>query len=230
MAANTQGFVGGASQGAGLGSSFGPWGALIGAGIGGAVGDWESSNRPKYQINPEYDENRALAQGAAFGQNNAVTQGLKQADADMAETGNQAQQVSSSTGQILNVLKSANQTKMNSQRQLTGLGAQFNNQGRQELMGANTALAEEKDKAWNYNQNMPYQNAMSNTNSGIAAGATNYWKRMDMLSAMKLLGNRNSPYATSSSTPQFSAGSPSDGSEEGTGWATNSGLSDDSGL
>lgn len=188
MNSEAEGALGGAVSGAEEGSFFGLPGAAVGALGGAALGYLKGKSRPKYKVNPQYTDNVALAEGRAFGTNTAIDQGNNQLDQDQAEGINNAQRYSSSASSILNTLSSLTGKKMQSQRALVGDNAQLQVQGANQLQDANRALAEENDKAWNYNNNMPYQNMVEDINKAQPAIAENLGKRKDLLASLKALG------------------------------------------
>jgi len=182
-----QGAEQGAITGATAGAAFGPWGAAIGGLGGAAIGYFGTPKRPKYNVQPEYDQNKALAAMSAFGQNAAVRRGEDQLDQDSAEAMYNAQRYSSNTNSLLNTLRSITGSKIQGKRQLAGMDAQYQQQGRQQLAGANVASAEEADKAWNYNVNMPYQLQLEQQQQLNKYGAETGWKFMDYLNAKNTL-------------------------------------------
>lgn len=114
-------------------------------------------NRPKYEIADEYGENQAMAFANLMGRDQAVIQQEENIDQGVTDALGQAQEVSSSSGAILNTLAGLYSNKNKAYRDLAVDEAAINRSKRGELYGANTAMAEEKDKAWNYNVNEPYQ-------------------------------------------------------------------------
>ena len=52
------------------------------------------------------------------------------------------------------------------------------------MLESNTALAEEKDKAWNYNVNEPYQNQMNYLVQKKRARTETAWKMMDFVASL----------------------------------------------
>lgn len=119
------------------------------------------SQKPTYNINPEYAQNQAIAQNKAYGRNRAFQTQEQNIDQSAADATNQAQQYSSSTSSILNTLSSITGQKIGALRGLGQDEAQYQGQAINDVMGTNAALAEEKDKAWNYNVNEPYQLKMN---------------------------------------------------------------------
>lgn len=132
-------------------------------------------NRPKYNINSEAGTNQAIAGNQAayannqlYGQDQTKMLADQQVDANMANGVNAAQQSSNSTAGILSAIAGMNTGANQAKRQNAidasgrlqdkqGLAMQANSQ----LMGANNAMIDEKDKAWNFNVNEPYQNLIA---------------------------------------------------------------------
>ncbi len=115
------------------------------------------ANKPKYKINDEYGDNQGIARGKAYGRNRAFQLQEENIDQNSANAGNQVQQFASSTSGILNTLASITGNKNQALRGLGQDEAQYQGAALNDVMGANTAMAEEKDKAWNYNVNEPFQ-------------------------------------------------------------------------
>lgn len=182
------GALNGGITGFAAGGPIGPIGALIGAVGGGALGALGGQKkRPKYNISPEVDENKALAAGSAFGLNPAIQTGLNQADQAAAEDVNTAQNYTANTGSILNVLRSINSNRNMTKQNLLGQGAQIQAQGKAQLAQANQQAIDEKDKAWNYNQNQPYQNQVAGNRDLMKGTTENFWRLLDSLHAQNLL-------------------------------------------
>lgn len=178
--------AGGAVTGGLAGASLGPVGAGVGALVGGALGYFGTPKRPKYNVNPVTDENKALASGAAFGVNPSTRMGIAQAEQDAAEDVNTAQNYSANTGSILNVLRSVNSQKNATVRAYMGDNSNQQAIGRSQLIGANKDIVDEQDKAWNFNTNLPYQNAVAQNRETQRGGAENYWRLLDSIRARKL--------------------------------------------
>lgn len=169
----------------GMGFGLSGSGTEMGVGIYNIVSGWHKThqsqkqlnglmgNRPRYNVWSQYYDNLDLAQkntkmysdltktnqmpGQQYAEDN-----LSQ---NTANTLGQAQMYGTDNPAILAQLaQNAVQTQNQGSRDLSMEGAQLRQQNygnlagaRDEQAGANTALAEEKDKAWNYNTNMPYQ-------------------------------------------------------------------------
>lgn len=192
-----QGAASGAASGAVLGTEILPgWGTAIGGVIGGAAGYLGTPKRPKYNVLPESDQNKALAAASAFGINPSVQRGISLAEQQAAEDTNTAQNYTSNTSSILNVLKSLNSNKNLAAQAYLGQNAQLQTQGRQQLMGANMNAIDEQDKGWNYNINQPYQNLVQGNREIMKGSTENIWRLLDSLKAQGYLKNQVGPNAT----------------------------------
>jgi len=115
-------------------------------------------NRPKYQIQDEAFETQALAKNQAFGRDRGIQQAEQNIMTSGADAMGAAQQVSGSTNALLDTLASVSG---NQNQQLRDLGvdeANVQSSRMKDLYGANSAMIDEQDKAWNFNVNEPYQN------------------------------------------------------------------------
>lgn len=193
----------GVASGALAGAAFGLPGTIVGGLLGGAAGYLGTPKRPKYNILPENEQNKALAAQAAFGINPSIRQGISQVEQNAAEDVNTAQQYTANTGSILNVLKSINSNKNFTDQNLLGTSGQLQMQGRNQLMGANLNAIDEQDKAWNYNINQPYQNRVAANRELIKGTSENFWKLLDSLHARNLLTQDNTYTASGKSSSQF---------------------------
>ncbi len=137
--------------------------------------------RPTYTIAPEYEQNKALAEQEAFGTNPSIVRGMNAIDQSAASDVNTAQQYTSNTSSILNLLASINKNKTSDYQNLFGQNAMLQSQGRSKLMGANAAMAEERDKAWNFNVNEPYQNELAAERDFQKSTEEAHQKRADTL-------------------------------------------------
>ncbi len=119
------------------------------------------ANKPQYNINPEYSQNEAIAKGKAYGRNRAFQTQETNIEQQSANDVNTAQQYGSSVSSILNTLSSITGSKQNALRGIGQDEAMYQGQALNDVMGTNTAMAEEKDKAWNFNVNQPFQLKMN---------------------------------------------------------------------
>lgn len=114
-------------------------------------------NRPKYTIQDEAYENQNMARSQAYGRDRAIAGQQKAIEQDASNAMGQAQQVSSSTSDLLSTIAAINSNKNTAIRGLANDEAQIQNQKVGQLYNVNNQMIDEKDKAWNYNTNMPYQ-------------------------------------------------------------------------
>lgn len=115
-------------------------------------------NSPQYQIQDEAYENQALAKNMAFGEDRGLMQAEENIRTQSANAIGNVQQVSNSTQAIIDAM--ANITGQENQS-LADVGVQKANvqsDRMRDLYGANNAMIDEQDKAWNFNVNEPYQN------------------------------------------------------------------------
>lgn len=162
--------------------------------VGGLLSLLGAGGRPKYQIRPEVAQNQALGAQAAFGKNAGISQGEAMADQTAAQDVNTAQQYSSNAGTILNTLKSINNNRNQTKQGLAISDANLRSAGRGQLMGANSQAIDEYDKAFNYNENQPYQNRVGAVRDFAKGGTENFWKMLDYSRAAKLLKGANNNY------------------------------------
>jgi len=115
------------------------------------------NNGPKYQVQDEAYQNRNIAEGQAFGRNRAIQMQQQNIGQEASNAGAAARDVSSSTSDLLSTIAAINANKNTNLRGLAQDEAQVQQQNLGSLYNANNNLIDEKDKAWNYNSNMPYQ-------------------------------------------------------------------------
>lgn len=113
--------------------------------------------RPKYEITDEAYENQALARADAFGRDRAFQMQEQTAEQQAADAVSQVKDVTTGTSSLLSTIAAIRANQDANSRQLTTDEAQLQQQKRSQLLGVNTQMIDEKDKAWNYNVNMPYQ-------------------------------------------------------------------------
>lgn len=155
------------------------------------------SNRPQYQISPEYQENEALASNVrdmySRLTNTSELPGQTQMQNKLAQ--NSANAVGSAAmygvdnpAQLAQLANSTLQSQNEAQNQLSIEGAKFRqmNMGNyadatRNLQDTKTAMAEEKDKAWSYNINEPYQNKVDSARKRIKSSTEMIQKGGDMV-------------------------------------------------
>jgi hypothetical protein len=115
-------------------------------------------NRPKYKIQDEAFETQALAKNQAFGRDRGIQQAEQNIMTQGADAMGQAQQVSGSTNALLDTLANVTNSQNQNLRELGVNEAQIQSDRMKDLYGANNAMIDEQDKAWNFNVNEPYQN------------------------------------------------------------------------
>jgi len=117
-------------------------------------------NRPKYQIQDEAFETQALAKNQAFGRDRGIQLAEENIMTSGADAMGQAQQVSGSTNALLDTLAGITGNQNENFRELGVNEAQIQSDRMKDLYGANNAMIDEQDKAWNFNVNEPYQNQL----------------------------------------------------------------------
>lgn len=119
--------------------------------------DRHIANRPKYEISEQYTDNQGLARAAAFGPDRSIMEAGENLEQEAADAIGTAGQYSNSASAILATLSSITDSKNSALRNLAVDESTIQRGKMQDLYGANIALAEEQDKAFEYNVNMPYQ-------------------------------------------------------------------------
>jgi hypothetical protein len=114
-------------------------------------------NAPKYKITDEAFENQAIAKSAAYGRDRAIQQQQENISQEATNDAFEAKNITSSTSALLSTIAQINANKNQNLRGLGQTEAAMQRENRGALMGANNAMIDEKDKAWNYNENMPFQ-------------------------------------------------------------------------
>lgn len=165
----------GALTGATLGSVVPVLGTAAGAvigGVAGAVGGFLKGNKrrrdqknlnklinnaPKYKINDEAYQNQAIARSQAFGRDRSIMGQEQALDQDASNSIAAAKDVTSSSSALLSTIAAINANKDEARRGLATTEAGLQNQKINNLYNVNNQLIDEKDKEWNYNNNMPYQ-------------------------------------------------------------------------
>lgn len=117
---------------------------------------------PKYTINDEAFENQALARSQAFGRNRAVQMQESNIEQSAADAANQASGITGSTSSLLSTIAAINANKTAGLRDLAQTEAGIQQQNMGQLYGANQAMIDEKDKAWNQNVYAPWAAHLQN--------------------------------------------------------------------
>lgn len=124
-------------------------------------------NRPKYEIADEAFENQASARSQAYGRDRSIQMQQENINQEAANAASAAKDVSGSTSSLLSTIAAINANKTGQLRGLAQDEAAMQQGKLQTLYGANNAMIDEKDKAWNYNVNMPYQQKLQRANEKL---------------------------------------------------------------
>jgi hypothetical protein len=114
-------------------------------------------NRPKYKIADEAYENQAIARGEAYGRDRSIQMQEQELEQGTADAVAAAKDVTAGTSGLLSTIAAINASKDASTRGLAETEARLQMQKKGQLLDVNNMMIDEKDKAWNYNENMPYQ-------------------------------------------------------------------------
>jgi len=142
------------------------------------------ANRPEYQIQDEAFNNQALAQNQAFGRDRGIQQAEDNIQTQAADAVGQAQQVSGSSNAILDTIAGITGNTNNSLRSLGVDEATVQSGRMRDLYGANNAMIDEQDKAWNFNVNEPYQNQIQELRNRRKAKQENLFKILDTVGGL----------------------------------------------
>lgn len=115
-------------------------------------------NRPTYEINQEAFDNQAIAKSRAFGRDRAIQAQESELEQSATNAVSQAKDVTTSTSGLLNTIAAIQANTASAGRNLAIDEARLQDERVQDLYGVNQAMIDEKDKAFEYNVNMPYQN------------------------------------------------------------------------
>lgn len=115
------------------------------------------ANAPKYKINQEAFENQNIARSQAYGRDRGIQMQQQNLEQDAANATQDVKSITGSTNALLSAISAINSNKNQNIRGLAMDEANLMNQKRQQLYGVNQQMIDEQDKAWNYNENMPYQ-------------------------------------------------------------------------
>lgn len=133
--------------------------------------DRELANAPKYKIGDEAFQNQAIARSEAYGRDRGIQGAQENVAQSAADAALEARDVTSSTSALLSTLSAINANK---NAQLRGLGqdeASMRNAKLQQLQNVNNQVIDERDKAWNYNENMPFQMRVAKYRDQAKVGA-----------------------------------------------------------
>lgn len=114
-------------------------------------------NRPEYSISDEAQQNQAMARSEAYGRDRAIQGAETELEQGAANAVAQAKDVTSGTSGLLSTIAAIQANQDTTRRGLANDEAAMRSGKINTLMNANSAMIDEKDKAWNYNENMPYQ-------------------------------------------------------------------------
>lgn len=117
-------------------------------------------NAPKYKIADEAYENQNLARSAAFGRNRAIQMQEENIDQGTANAAATVAGVSSNTSDLLSTIAAISANATGAKRGLAQDEASVQQENMANLYNVNQAMIDEKDKEWDYNTNMPFQNKL----------------------------------------------------------------------
>lgn len=161
-------------------------------------------NRPQYTISKESADNQSAAKKAASTRDLATVNAEQQIAQNAANANAAATGSSASGAGVLAAMSGVNAGTAASGSRVAAQEAQSNAVKRSAVMQSNASMVDEKDKAWDYNVNQPYQNK-------VAALRERKRARQELL--MKGIDSAVSISATSLSMGGMS-GSPSGGGKE----------------
>jgi hypothetical protein len=131
----------------------------------------KNNKRPTYNVDAGYQQNVDEAAALAKGRSAQFANAEAQADQAMANSAELAKGFSgNNTSMAIGSLIAAQNQRNEAQRNILGAESAFQANATQNLAAQRQALAEERDKSFDYNLNMPYQNkreeAINLRNSG----------------------------------------------------------------
>lgn len=143
------------------------------------------NQRPTYQLDPSLQQNLALAQqqrrvGLPSQVYNNQLNNIQQNFA----TGLRALNRGNTAFNVNNLVRGVNQATSN----LNAMDAQARQQGLQQVMSANQAIAQDRRYQFNVNQLQPYQQNMANIASQRRAGTQNLFGGLGMLAQGAMMG------------------------------------------
>lgn len=116
------------------------------------------NKRPVYTINEEAAQNQNLARSAAFGRDRSIQMQEEQLEQSAANAVSEAKDVTSSTSGLLSTIAAIQAGQDVARRDLATTESAIKRDNLGTLMNANQAMIDEKDKAFDFNVNQPYQN------------------------------------------------------------------------
>lgn len=131
----------------------------------------ELANAPKYKITDEAFENQAIARNQAYGRDRGIQMGQENINLGAQESAAQARDISSSTSALLSTIAQIDRNRSEQLRGLSQDDAVLRQQKLQNLQNVNSQMIDERDKAWNYNQNMPFQMRVAMNRDKIKTGS-----------------------------------------------------------
>lgn len=174
---------------------------LLGNKQGKLADQYAKTPRPAYEISKGIYENVNAAR-------NRVGSGLpgegflrSRFDRILSNTGAAASRYGYGAGDILSTISSAASSQMDKEAELTYKGAQYRDQAGRELANANTALAGEENKAWDWNKKTKYLDDMAAASALRNASINNkYGALTDILKTPMLFGNKSGLGSTETPT------------------------------
>jgi hypothetical protein len=124
-------------------------------------------NRPKYEIPDEAAQTQSSARSQAYGRDRSIQMQEENINQEAANSAAMAKDISGSTSSLLSTIAAINANKTGQLRGLAQDEASMQQGKLQNLYAANNAMIDEKDKAWNYNVNMPYQQKLQRANEKL---------------------------------------------------------------
>lgn len=112
---------------------------------------------PKYAISDEAYDNQAIAKGEAYGRDRAIQGREAQMDVEAANAVTDVKDITTGTSSLLSTIAAIRANQDTNKRGLAVDEATLQSQKKSQLLNVNNQMIDEKDKAWNYNTNMPYQ-------------------------------------------------------------------------
>lgn len=142
--------------------------------------------RPKYKVDGAYGQNQAMARANTFGRDKAIQGQENNIESDATNAIGTAQDYSSSTSGLLSTLSQITGNKNNALRGLATDEASIQQQKLNQVYGTNKDMAEENDKAWNYNVNEPYQKKLNYLVQKKKTQDENLFKILDTVGSLGL--------------------------------------------